>query len=333
MDYGLRDANVAGSMFKGISSKELVVKMGKAGFLGFLGTGGLELRELEQSLRWIQHELRHGESYGANLLCQPFQPASESEVVELLLRHRVPVIEAAGFVAATPALVRYRAKGLTRREDGRIHSNHKIIAKVSRPESARAFLQPPPQAILDRLIQCDAITPGEASMAMRVPLADDLCVEADSGGHTDMRSAWPLLPAIAEERTYSLRGIQKARKVRVGIAGGIGTPQAVASAFVLGGEFVLTGSINQCTVEARMSDTVKDLLQQVDVHDTGYVPAGDAPFELGTKSQVMKKGVSFPARANRLYDLWQRHDAIDDLDAATKAEIEEDYFGKSFDEV
>jgi hypothetical protein len=31
---------------------------------------------------------------------------------------------------------------------------------------------------------------------------------------------------------------------------------------------VLTGSINQCTVEAAVSDRVKDLLQQLEVQDT-----------------------------------------------------------------
>ena len=40
------------------------------------------------------------------------------------------------------------------------------------------------------------------------------------------------------------------KAIRVGAAGGIGTPEAAAAAFVLGADFILTGSINQCTVEA-----------------------------------------------------------------------------------
>lgn len=60
----------------------------------------------------------------------------------------------------------------------------------------------------------------------------------------------------------------------------------------------MTGSINQCTVEAGTSDDVKDLLQQLNIQDTDYAPAGDM-FEMGAKIQVMKKGVfSRPGRIN-----------------------------------
>jgi len=39
-DFNIKYAYIAGSMYKGISSKELVVKMGEAGLIGFLGAGG-----------------------------------------------------------------------------------------------------------------------------------------------------------------------------------------------------------------------------------------------------------------------------------------------------
>ncbi len=60
------------------------------------------------------------------------------------------------------------------------------------------------------------------------------------------------------------------------------------AAFMLGAEFILTGSINQCTVEAGTSDKVKDLLQQMNVQDTEYAPAGDS-FQMGSKVQVLKR--------------------------------------------
>jgi trans-AT polyketide synthase/acyltransferase/oxidoreductase domain-containing protein len=105
---------------------------------------------------------------------------------------------------------------------------------------------------------------------------------------------------------------------------------AAAAAFLLGADFILTGSVNQCTVEARISDTVKDILQGIEVQDTDYAPAGDL-FELGAKAQVLKKGVFFPARANRLYDLWRHHGAWEEIDATTRVRIERDYFGRSFE--
>jgi len=74
------------------------------------------------------------------------------------------------------------------------------------------------------------------------------------------------------------------------------------------------------------------MLQSVSVQDTAYAPAGDM-FEMGAKIQVLKKGVFFPARAGRLHDLWRLHDGLDALDAATRREIQEKYFRRSFEEV
>ena len=120
---------------------------------------------------------------------------------------------------------------------------------------------------------------------------------------------------MQEQRSYQ-------DKVRVGAAGGIGSPEAAASAFLLGADFILTGSINQCTVEAGTSDAVKDMLQGIGVRDTAYAPAGDM-FEMGSKIQVMKKGVFFPARASKLYDLWRTHGSLDQIDAATRSEVQD----------
>lgn len=141
----------------------------------------------------------------------------------------------------TPAIVRYRMKGLTRGLDGNVGIQHRIQAKVSRPEVAEAFMSPEPERVVKKLLQ---------------------------------------------------------EKVRIDAAGGIGTPEAASAAFMLGADFIVTGSINQCTVEAGTSESAKDLLQQINVQDTDYAPAGDM-FEMGAKVQVIRKGVFFPARANK----------------------------------
>ena len=49
--YGVRLAYVAGSMYKGIASRELVVRMGRAGLLGFFGTGGVRSRASRRTSR------------------------------------------------------------------------------------------------------------------------------------------------------------------------------------------------------------------------------------------------------------------------------------------
>jgi len=122
------------------------------------------------------------------------------------------------------------------------------------------------------------------------------------------------------------------RPVRLGAAGGIGAPDAVAASFVLGADFVMTGSINQCTVEAATSDLVKDILQEINIQDTGYAPAGDL-LEYGARVQVLRKGVLFPARANKLYELYKRYDSLEEIDPATAEQLRHRYFKKSFDEV
>ncbi|NGO72509.1 2-nitropropane dioxygenase, partial [Streptomyces sp. SB3404] len=118
----------------------------------------------------------------------------------------------------------------------------------------------------------------------------------------------------------------------VGEAGGLGTPEAVAAAFAMGADFVLTGSVNQCTVEAGTSDAVKDRLQRATTEDTALAPAGDL-FEIGARVQVLRRGLFFPARANRLYELYRSHHSLEDLDRETAEQIQRSYLGRTFAQV
>ncbi len=331
-DYNLKYAYLAGGMYRGIASREMVVRMAKAGLMAFFGTGGLEADDIEQAIRQIQSGLSEEEPYGMNLVYHPNNPETEEAIVNLFLKYQVRHVEAAAFLTITPALVRYRAKGLQPDRDGRITTTHKIIAKVSRPELAAAFLSPAPERILAKLLAEEKITPAEAELSGRVPVADDICAEADSGGHTDSGVAYVLLPVMRKLRDEMMAKYRYQKKVRVGAAGGIGTPEAAAAAFMLGADFILTGSINQCTVEAATSEIVKDLLQQINVQDTGYAPAKDM-FEWGSKVQVLKRGLFFPARANKLYELYRQYDSLDEIDEQTRLQIQEKYFKRSFEEV
>jgi trans-AT polyketide synthase/acyltransferase/oxidoreductase domain-containing protein len=331
-DHRVRYAYVAGSMYKGISSVALVVRMARAGMLGYFGAGGVRSERLEEAIRVIQAELRGGGSYGMNLLCNMEKPSQEDEVVDLYLKNRVPRIEAAAYIQITPSVVRYRCKGMRRRLDGSVEAGNMILAKASHPEVAEQFLSPAPERILRALLDSRKITAEEAAMAREVPMADDLCAEADSGGHTDQAVSATLIPAMVMLRDRIMQRFGYAKKIRVGAAGGIGTPHAAASAFILGADFILTGSINQCTVDAGTSDAAKDMLQQAGVKDTAIVPAGDM-FELGAKVQVLKRGLLFPARANKLYDLYRNHGSLEEIDDKTREQIQTKYFKRSFEEV
>src|SRR5206468_8094794 len=113
---------------------------------------------------------------------------------DLCLEHRVPFVEASGFVAASPALVRLRLKGLG--------EGYRLLARVSRPEVAEAFLAPPPEALVAELLRAGLVTAAEAKQARDVPLADDLCVEVEPGSPltTDF-----FLPAALRQRDEARR--------------------------------------------------------------------------------------------------------------------------------
>ena len=331
-DYGLRYACIAGAMYKGIASKELVVAMGKAGLMGFLGSGGMRMEEVEESIRYIQAELSGGQAYGINLLCNLVEPEVEDRTVDLFLQYGIRNVEASAYMQMTPSLVRYRLKGLQKNPDGSVQAPNRIIAKLSRPEVAAAFMSPAPEKIVRPLVESGQLTAEEAELGQSIPIAHDICVEADSGGHTDQGVAYAIMPAIMRLRDDMTAQYGYRKRIRIGSAGGIGTPQAAAAAFTLGADFIVTGSINQCTVEAGTSDAVKDMLQDANVQDTDYAPAGDM-FEIGAKVQVLKKGVFFPARARKLYELYTRHQSLDEIDEKIREQIQEKYFCRSFSDV
>ncbi|MEX0758601.1 MAG: hypothetical protein WD100_03375, partial [Tistlia sp.] len=146
-DYGLRAAYVAGAMVKGIASTALVIRMARAGFLSFFGSGGLRLAEIEAAILQIQQALPGGAPYGVNLLADPSRPEEERALVDLLLRHGVRNLEASAFMQVSPALVQFRLTGLATDAQGRLSVPNRVIAKISRPEVAASFLSPAPRAI------------------------------------------------------------------------------------------------------------------------------------------------------------------------------------------
>ncbi len=319
-------------MYKGIASPRLVVRMGNAGMLSFLGTGGLTYAEVEEAIQFIQRELAQRQPYGMNFLHQPGNPPFEHATIDLYLKYGIRNIEASAFMSMTPALVRYRLAGLRAEADGKVVTDHRIIAKISRLEVAEAFLSPAPEPIVRKLLADGLVTQTQADLSRRIAMCDDICAEADSGGHTDGAVSITLMPAIVRLRDRLCPRYEYDRHVRIGAAGGIGTPEAIAAVFMLGADFVVTGSINQCTVEAGTSDEVKELLQDMTIQDTEYAPAGDM-FEIGAKVQVLKRGVFFPTRANKLYDVWRQFDSWQQVDEKSRRQIEEKFFMRSFESV
>src|SRR5207237_122204 len=99
-----------------------------------------------------------------------------------------------------PSLVRFRLKNIYRGEKGEVVAPNSVLAKASRPEIAEAFMSPAPRHVVDKLLHTNSITAVEAELSQEIPMAWDVCVESDSGGHTDQGVASVLMPAILNLR-------------------------------------------------------------------------------------------------------------------------------------
>lgn len=322
--HRVRFPYICGEMANGIATVEMVAEAARAGWLGFFGAAGCTLDRIERAMARLGSECAEA-SWGSNLIHSPNEPQLEEKTVDIYLRHGVSRVSASAFMAMRPSIVKYACSGLTEAPDGSVIRRNFVFAKISRPEVAKHFLSPPPEQMLQALLESRAITPAEAALARRVPVAEDLTVEADSGGHTDNRPLTALLPAILALRDQLQDQHKFATPARIGAAGSIGTPGAVSAAFALGAAYVLTGSINQSARESGLSEEGKHLLAAASIADVTMVPAGDM-FELGVKVQVLKRGLFFPQRAAKLYEIYRNHESLEQIPPGIISQLEKDVF-------
>jgi PfaD family protein len=329
--HGTRYAYYGGAMANAISSVDMVVALGKAGFLGSFGSAGLPPARIEAAIAAIQAALPNG-PYAFNVIHSPSEPALERRNVELYLQHGVHAIEASAFLDLSPYIVHYRAAGLSLDSAGRIVIANRIIAKISRREVAARFMQPAPAALLAQLVQEGKISEQQAALAQRVPVADDVTVEADSGGHTDNRPLVCLMPAMLALRDELQEKYVFDQPVRVGAAGGISTPSAVLAAFAMGAAYVVTGTVNQACVESGACEHTRTVLAKASMADVMMAPSADM-FEMGVKVQVLKTGTMFAMRAQELYELYNRCDSIEQIPPDEREKLERQVFKRSLDSV
>jgi PfaD family protein len=313
-------------MANGIGSAEIAEAMARAGMLGIFGAAGLAPATVDGAIARLQRNLGEaGLPFGFNLIHSPAEPALEAAVSDLYLRRGVRLVEASAYLDLTLPVVRYRVKGLRRDASGRVVAANRVIAKISRVEVASKFLAPPPAKFLRELVATGEISAEQAEWAGRVPMADDVTAEADSGGHTDNQPAIVLLPTMLALRDQMQERYRFERVPRVGLAGGIATPWSAAAAFAMGAAFVAVGSVNQSCVESGTSDAVRAMLAQAQQADIAMAPAADM-FEMGVKVQVLKRGTMFAMRAAKLYELYRVHASLDAIPAADRANLEKTIF-------
>jgi PfaD family protein len=330
-EHGLRFGYMTGAMANGIGSVAIVGAMSRAGMLGSFGAAGLSLERISAAIDQIRADL--GESPSCvNLIHSPNEPAHEMATAALLLEKSVSLVEASAYLDLTPAIVRYRAAGLEGVGGGLVVPLNRVIAKISRVEVATKFLSPAPERILKELVAAGYISQQQAALAARIPVADDITVEADSGGHTDNRPAITLLPTIMALRDRLQAQFRYATPPRVGLAGGVATPVGVAGAFAMGAAYVVTGSVNQACVESGSSDAVRKMLAEAGQADVTMAPAADM-FEIGVKVQVLKRGTMFAMRAQKLFELYRAYSNWEAIPQAERVQVEKTLFRAGFDEI
>ena len=328
--HGLKCAYVGGSMANGISSTRLAEAFGRAGMLGFYGAAGQPLEEIEKAIDRLQAA---GDlPYGFNLIHSPAEPRLEAAVIDLYLRRGVRLVEASAFIGLTLPLIRFRTAGISRGPGGKIITPNRVIGKISRVEVAERFFSPPEEKFLKQLVASGELTAEQAELASRIPVAEDVTAEGDSGGHTDNRPLVNLLPTIIALRDRLQAKYDYPVTPRVGAGGGIATPEAAAAAFMMGAAYVVTGTVNQACVESGTTDLVRRLLAEAGQADVAMAAAADM-FEMGVKVQILKRGTMFAMRANKLYEYYKAFNSFDELPAEVRGTLERDYFRKSFAEV
>lgn len=330
--HGTRFPYIVGEMANGIATAEMVIAAVKAGMIGFFGAAGLMPDVVQKNIHAIQSAVHDAKNWGSNLIHSPQEPQLEAAIVGLYLCEGVQRVSASAYMTLSPHIVHYACKGLFVNSTGDICRRHYVFAKISRAEVAKQFMSPPPAAILAHLVETGKLTQEEARFATNIPVAQDITVEADSGGHTDNRPLTALFPTIqllAQQLTEEYR---YPFSLRIGAAGGLGTPSAIASAFALGAAYVLTGSINQSALESGLSSEGRVLLSQADMADVMMAPAADM-FELGVKLQVLKRGTLFGVRASKLYEYYTQYDSLEAIPESEKNKLEKQVLSATLDEV
>lgn len=330
-DHKIKYPYMTGSMANGIASVELVEAIAKADMLASFGAAGLSMAEVEKAIQHLQASIPD-KPFCFNLIYSPNEKGHEDAIVDLYLRYGVDLVETSAYMKLTLPVVRYRVKGIHKDTQGNTIIPNRIIAKASRVELASKWFSPPPEKLLNELLAQGAISEEEAELAKEIPMAQDLTVEADSGGHTDNRPAITLLPTMLALRDQIQAEYNYAHELRVGAAGGIATPASALGAFAMGAAYIVTGTVNQACKESGSSDIVREMLANTGQADVTMAPAVDM-FEMGVKLQVLKRGSMFAMRGNKLYELYKKYASIEEIPEADRANLEKTIFKMSLEDV
>ena len=87
----MRYPYVVGAMANGIASVALIEAAARGGLLGFFGSAGLSLQQIEQAIEQLRASVGD-QPHGFNLIHSPSEPRLEEGVVDLYLRKQVRLV-------------------------------------------------------------------------------------------------------------------------------------------------------------------------------------------------------------------------------------------------
>ena len=324
--HKVRFPYIVGEMANGIATADMVIAANRAGLVGSFGAAGMMPDKIRENIKKIKAALGDDtHNWACNLIYMPNETDMERKVVELYLEEEIRHISSSAYMSLSPHIVRYAFSGVHTDPSGNIVRPNHVMAKLSHPSVAKHFLSPPPDNILSELVAQSWLTEQEAKLASQLPVAEDITAEADSGGHTDNRPLSVLFPILQQQSVQIYEKYNYPTPVRIGAAGGLGTPGALAAAFGMGAAYVLTGTVNEAAIESGVCDDARAMLAQADFDDVEMAPAADM-FEMGVKLQVLKRGTMFARRAHKLYGFYKKYQSIEEIAPDEVAFLEKEIF-------
>ena len=320
--YRLRLPYLVDALPYGVSGPAMLRRLAGTELFGFLGTRGVLVPAVAADVRELDSEDLGGR-WGIELPAERLDPARAQAITSLALQTGLAHAVTAGWAGVSPQLVRWRFAGTRTGARPR-----RLLVRVTGSHQAEAFLQPALPDLVAQLVRSGQLDRAEADEARRFPVATDICVQPEPDGGT---ATGLLMSVLRATREASRNTETRAEPIPVGV-GGIGTPEEIASALLLGAGFVVTGAINACTPQARTAEAVKGLLAAVTMADAVLAPS-DELFRLGGREHMIRKATLFPARAAHLYGLHLAGVSPADLAPATRQMLESDYFGAPLDQI
>ncbi|MEN8907794.1 MAG: hypothetical protein ABF289_17730 [Clostridiales bacterium] len=323
--FGLKYAYVAGAMYNAISSKEMIIELAKNGYLGIYGTKDVEFDQIENDIVKIKSIIPE-RIFGCNIVHNVIEEQFEMKLIKMLLKYKINILEVSSFVNITLPLAYYRIVGIKERIEGGFVIGNKIMVKVSRVEIAKNFLKPAPEKIIRELINMSLINERQAKIAKEIPMADAITLEDNENNITQSFSY------LVDQRDELYKNSNTKYDVFLGLTGGIGSPVIALNMFNNGADYIVTGTINQCTVESGISDKAKNSLSSCDISDVISLHF-NGDFNINKKINVLKKGTLFPMRVNKLYNIYNKYKNLKNVDSSDIDKIESQIFKKSIREI